>query len=109
MARGKPSQLWQTESTARAVPETTQRHALRRNRNLGLPLFFLLGRFLGRPLERGTENITERRAGVGGAVLGDRLFLLGDFERLDRDLHLVGATVELDHATIDLLPDCKAF
>src|SRR6185312_15259382 len=35
--------------------------------------------------------------------------LLGDFERLDRDLHLAGLLVELDHPRIDLLTDGKAF
>ena len=50
----------------------------------------------------------KRRAGIGGAVLRDRLLLLGDFERLDRDLHLAGAPVELDHARIDLLADREA-
>ena len=31
-----------------------------------------------------------------------------DFERLDRHLHLVGAAVELDDASIDLLADGEA-
>src|SRR5215469_3116236 len=64
---------------------------------------------LGGPLERGAENIAERGAGIGGAVLGDRLLLLGHFERLDRDRHLVGAAVELGDASVDLLADRKAF
>src|SRR6185437_16182662 len=34
---------------------------------------------------------------------------LGDFERLDRHLHLAGLLVELDHPRIDLLADGKAF
>ena len=59
-------------------------------------------------LERGAENVAERRARIGGAVLGDRLLLLGDFERLDRDLHLVGAAVELGDAGVDLLADREA-
>src|SRR5215469_12312347 len=56
-------------------------------------------------LERSAKNVAKRRAGIGGAVLGDRLLLLGHLERLDRHLHLVGAAVELDDARVDLLPD----
>ena len=41
-------------------------------------------------------------------VLGDRLLLLGDLERLDRDGHLVGAAVELGHPGVDLFADRKA-
>ncbi len=63
---------------------------------------------LRRALERGAENVAERGARIGGAVLGDRLLLLGHLERLDRDLHLVGAAIELDDAGIDLLADRKA-
>src|SRR5580704_4468354 len=60
-------------------------------------------------LERGAENIAQRRPRIGGAVLRDGLFLLGDFQRLDRDLHLAGLLVELDHPRIDLLADREAF
>src|SRR5262245_62798105 len=67
-----------------------------------------LARLLACPLERGAENVTERCARIGGAILGDRLLLLRDLERLDRHLHLVGAAVELDDASIDLLADRKA-
>jgi len=35
--------------------------------------------------------------------LRDRLLLLGDFQRLDRDLHFVGSAIELDDAGVDLL------
>src|SRR5580693_8384356 len=56
-------------------------------------------------LERGTENVAQRRPRIGGAVLRDGLLLFGDFERLDRDLHLAGLLVELDHPRIDLLAD----
>src|SRR5436305_4480132 len=59
-------------------------------------------------LERGAENVTQRRPRIGGAVLRDGLLLLGDFERLDRDLHLAGLLVELDHPRIDLLADGEA-
>src|SRR5215470_1026958 len=64
---------------------------------------------LGGTLERRAENIAKCRAGIGGAVLGDRLLLLGDFERLDGDRHLMGAAVELGDARIDLLTDREAF
>src|SRR5580700_5470249 len=60
-------------------------------------------------LERGAENIAQRRPRIGGAVLRDGLLLLGDFQRLDRDLHLAGLLVELDHPRIDLLADREAF
>src|SRR6202167_5609862 len=55
--------------------------------------------------QRGAENITQRRPGIGGAVLRDGFLLLGDFQRLDRDLHLAGLLVELDHPRIDLFAD----
>src|SRR3954463_3502515 len=64
--------------------------------------------FLTLALERMAENVAERGAGIRGAVLGDRLFLLGHFERLDRELHLRGAAVEQDDAGIDLLADLEA-
>src|SRR6266566_1935880 len=80
------------------------------------PLFLVLGRRLvgffrlvGRALlERGAENVAERRAGIRGAVLGDRLLLLGDFERLDRYRDLVAAAVKLGDARVDLLADREA-
>src|SRR5262244_804357 len=66
---------------------------------------FLLGRLFRCALERGAEDVAERRPRIGGAVLGDRLLLFRHFERLDRDLHLVGAAVELGDAGVDFLPD----
>src|SRR5262249_11732257 len=82
-------------------------------RREGSPLLLLLGGLFGRLLalapERRAEDVAERRARVGGAVLGNGLLLLGDFERLDRDLHLVAAAVELGHARVDLLADREAF
>src|SRR6478735_12689221 len=71
-------------------------------------LFLFLGRLFGRPLERRAEDIAQRRAGIGGAVLGDRLLLLRHFERLDRHLHLVSAAIELDDASVHLLSDGEA-
>src|ERR1700736_3166466 len=38
------------------------------------------GLLVGARLERGAENIAQRRARVGGAVLSDGLLLLGDFQ-----------------------------
>jgi hypothetical protein len=35
----------------------------------------------------------------------DGFLLFGDFERLDRDLHLAGLLVELDDPRIDLFAD----
>src|SRR6202045_4811971 len=60
---------------------------------------------VGALLERGAENVAERRARIGGAVLRDGLLLLGDFQRLDRDLHLAGLLVDLDHPRVDLFAD----
>src|SRR3981189_1443006 len=53
-------------------------------------------------LERGAENVAQRRPRIGGTVLRDGLLLFGNFQRLDRDLHLAGLLVELDHPRIDL-------
>src|SRR5262245_15899406 len=112
-----------TAQMATRTARTRQKVSLRRIRrrstmvsassDIGSPfgsvLFFLVRRLFGRALERSAENVAERRAGIGGAVLGDRLLFLRHFERLDRHLHLVGATVELDDAGVDLLPDGEAF
>src|SRR5580658_5021653 len=51
---------------------------------------------VGALLERGTENVAQRRPRIGGAVLRDGLLLFGDFQCLDGDLHLAGLLVELD-------------
>src|SRR3954447_1684772 len=63
------------------------------------------GLLVGALLERGAKNIAQGRPRIRGAVLRDRLLLFGDFERLDRDLHLAGFLVELDHPRIDLFAD----
>ncbi len=73
-----------------------------------LVLAALFGRFLA-CLQRGTENIAQRGTGIGGAILGDRLLLFGDFQRLDRDGNLSGATIEYGDPRIDLLADRKPF
>src|SRR5467141_205243 len=59
-------------------------------------------------LECGTENVAQRRPRIGGTVLRDGLLLFGNFQRLDRDLHLAGLLVELDHPRIDLFADGEA-
>src|SRR6185312_16775013 len=59
-------------------------------------------------LERGAQDVAQRRARIGRAVLRDGLLLFGDFQRLDRDLHLARLLVELDHPRIDLLAHRKA-
>jgi len=40
-------------------------------------------------------------------ILRDGLLLFGDFQRLDRDLHLAGLLVELDHPRVDLFAHRK--
>src|SRR3954451_9724415 len=79
---------------------------LRRGFDAEKPAFRLLGVAV---LERGAEDVAERRPRIGGAVLRDGFLLFGDFERLDRHLDLAGLLVELDHAGIDLLADGEAF
>src|SRR5260370_26884263 len=71
-------------------------------------LFFLLVGLVGYALERGAQDVARGGPGIGRAILGNRLFLFGHFERLDRDLYLLGAAVDLDHPPIDLLADGKA-
>src|SRR5436190_6891380 len=66
-------------------------------------------RLLVAVLERGAENVAQRRARIGGAVLRDGFLLFGNFQRLDRNLHLAGLLIELDHAGIDLLADGETF
>jgi hypothetical protein len=63
--------------------------------------------------DRGTlqgraEDVAERRARVGRAVLRDGFLLFGDFERLDRDADLAGLLVEQGDAGVDLLADREA-
>src|SRR5258707_10407282 len=66
------------------------------------------GLLVGALLECGTENVAQRRPRIGGTVLRDGLLLFGNFQRLDRDLHLAGLLVELDHPRIDLFADGEA-
>ena len=71
-------------------------------------LFFFLVFLLTLALERGAQNIAERRARIRRSVLRDRLLLLGDFERLDGDGDLLRAAIELDYAGIDFLANREA-
>src|SRR5687768_13361155 len=61
-----------------------------------------------RLLKRGAEDVTQRGAGVGRAVLRHRLLLLGDLEGLDRQRHAARLAVELRHAGVDSLAGGKA-
>src|SRR4249920_589888 len=73
---------------------------LRRIFDLGsLALCFALG---------SAENVAKRSAGIGRAILGDGLFLLGDFERLDRHPDLARLGIDLGHHGIELLADAEA-
>src|SRR5215210_9405991 len=78
------------------------------SRLLALLLVVVLLVLLG-ALEGGAENVSQSGAGIGGAVLGDRLLLLSHFQRLDRHRDLVSLAVELGDAGIDLFADRKAF
>src|SRR5690349_17612432 len=76
----------------------------RRPRAAQVLFFVFVVRLLGGALlERGAQDVAERGAGIRRAVLGDRLFLLGYFERLDGDRDLAGTMIELRHARVDLL------
>src|SRR5580693_3777591 len=79
-----------------------------RNDGLFVGVVVALLVLLALALERGAEDVAQRRAGIRGAVLRDGFLLLGDFQRLDRDLHFVGAAIELDDAGVDLLADGEA-
>src|SRR5262245_35849096 len=74
-------------------------------RRLACGLVVLLGWLFRCPPERGAEDVAERCPRIGRAVLGNRFLFLCYFERLDRDLYLVGAAVELGDAGIDFLSD----
>src|SRR5205085_6388932 len=63
---------------------------------------------LGAAFQCGAEDVAERGAGIRRAVLRDGFLLLGDFQRLDRDLNLARLLVELDHAGINLFADGEA-
>src|SRR3954470_16549817 len=53
------------------------------------------------------EDVAERRAAVGRAVLRDGLLFLGDLEGLDREVRLLRAIEPADHR-IELLPHLEA-
>src|SRR6185312_3246297 len=70
-------------------------------------LLFGLGLSRGRLLFQGrSQNIAERRTGVGRAILRDGLLLLGDLHRLDGEIGLL-RTIEADHQSVELLPDLE--
>src|SRR5580704_9250934 len=74
-----------------------------------LRFFFLfLVALLTLAAQRSAEDVAQGGPRIRGAVLGDRLFLLGDFQRLDGDCGLVAAAVELHDARIDLLAHGEA-
>src|SRR6185437_505782 len=62
----------------------------------------------GALLERGAQDVAERRTRVGRAVLRQSFLLLGDFERLDGDAELVRLAVELGDAGVHLLANREA-
>ena len=71
-----------------------------------LGFFGFIFRLIARPLlERGTQDVSKRGAGIGSAVLGDRLFLLGDLQRFDGNADLVRLAIELRDACVHFLPD----
>src|SRR6476646_10358109 len=61
-----------------------------------------------RPAQGGAKDVAERSAGIGRAVLGDGLFLLGDFQCLDRHRNFASLSVDLGHHSVELLPDAEA-
>src|SRR5689334_5237588 len=76
------------------VRSIERKTAPRWRRRLGQSVLVVFGALL----ERCAENIAERSSGIGGAVLGDGLFLFGHFQRLDRHRNLAGLAVELGDA-----------
>src|SRR3954463_8860743 len=106
----------QYEENKTLVPSTLQEHRKERNaqanekgpgRNRGpmMRIWKAKRLLVGALLERGAENVAQRRPRIRGAILRNGLLLFGDFQRLDRDLHLAGFLVELDHPRIDLFTD----
>src|SRR4051812_16380689 len=57
-------------------------------------------------LEGLAEDVAERRTRIRRTILRDRLLLLGDLHRLDREGRLLGA-VEAAHHRIELLADLE--
>ena len=64
---------------------------------LGL-LFLLLA-------ERGTQDVAQAGAAVGGAELGHGLLLVLDLERLDRERQPAAGRVDVDDLGVELLAD----
>src|SRR5579871_1536072 len=68
----------------------------------------LLLRLLIAAADRGAEDVAERRAAVGAAVLRHRLLVLLDFLALDRELQLARGTVDAGDLGIHALTDREA-
>src|SRR5690606_34767685 len=58
-------------------------------------------------LQRLAQDVAEARARIGRAILRHRLLLLGDLERLDREVGLLRAVEAGDHG-VELLADLEA-
>src|SRR5262245_8080062 len=91
-------------------PGIAQGHRIQfksRRSRLGSVLFFgFIFRLVARPLlERSTQDVSKRSAGIGSAVLGDRLFFLGNLKRLDGNADLVRLAIKLRNARVHFLPD----
>src|SRR5216684_5925397 len=69
-------------------------------------LFFIFAA-LALAFERRSENVAQGGAGIRRAILGDRLFLLGDFQRLDRDRHAPRAAIKLRNTRVYLFADSE--
>src|ERR1700694_1565996 len=59
-------------------------------------------------LDGGLEDVAEGSAAIGGAVLGDRLLLLRDLQRLDRHVDAAAVAVDADDGGIDLVAHVEA-
>jgi hypothetical protein len=59
-------------------------------------------------VQRCAQNVAQRCAGVGRAILCDGFLLFGNFQRLDRQADLAVVLVELGDAGIDLLANGEA-
>src|SRR5215471_13294750 len=104
-----------TRQIAARRAKMRQKESLRRMRRRStmvsassdIALVLLLHRLFALAPQRRPQNVAERRSGIRGAVLSDRLLFLGHFEGLDRDLDFVRAAVELGHPRVHLLSHRK--
>src|SRR5262249_49374671 len=58
-------------------------------------------------LDRRLEDVAQRGAAIGGAVLRHGLFLLGDLQGLDGDRDAPAVLVDVDDRRIDLVADVE--